>query len=134
MAANKAGYRRHAASVRSHEVKARFNDAELVRVVAAAQRDGLKPGAWVAQAATRAARVATGELRPDWAALQAVWEELRQLRWLAGNLGGNLNDVARHANTTGEIARHTAIVLGMVRRLAARLDTQLDAIDRELRP
>ena len=47
-------------------------------------------------------------------------QELADARRLVRNVGGNLNDVAKHANATGEIHAGTRQVLGMVARAVAQ--------------
>lgn len=58
---------------------------------------------------------------------------MRHLRRLLGNVAGNLNDVARHANSTGELAPESAAVLDYVRRTNDKLDTELMSLLRRLR-
>jgi hypothetical protein len=50
-----------------------------------------------------------------------------------GNVAGNLNDVARHANSTGQLAHETAAVLDFVRRTNERTDAELMGLLRRLR-
>jgi hypothetical protein len=55
-------------------------------------------------------------------ALMMASQELADARRLVRNVGGNLNDVAAHANTTGEIHAGTRQVLGMVARAVVRVE------------
>ncbi|MFI5615011.1 hypothetical protein [Amycolatopsis sp. NPDC051903] len=79
------------------------------------------------------AEVRNGQRRPDWEGLLDVAEELRQVRWLLGNIAGNLNDVARVANSTGEIGEEAGTVLGLVRRIAGRADASLGELKEQTR-
>ncbi|WP_180819515.1 hypothetical protein [Gordonia terrae] len=64
---------------------------------------------------------------------QRLLDDVRQLRRLLGNVAGNLNDVARHANSTGELAPESAAVLDYVRRTNEKVDAELMALLRRLR-
>lgn len=102
-------------------------------VVEAAERASLRTGAWVARAAYAESLVATGRRRQDWRGLAVLAGELRELRRLLGNIGGNLNDVARHANTEHRLAPETERVLRLVRDLAGRTSEQLRAVREQTR-
>lgn len=138
--APKAGRRARTAEHRRAVVKARLSPVEHAAVVIAARRVRLAPGAWVADTAVKAA---LGELRPlpaDWSTqvreLMSYRAELMDERRILRNIGGNLNDVARHANTYGTIHDATAQVLRLVAGTVARIDTtvtHLDDVVRRLR-
>lgn len=127
------GNRAHAPTPRARRVTALFDDTEWAVVVEAAERASLRPGAWVARAAVAESLVATGRRRSDWRGLLALAGELRDLRRLLGNIGGNLNDVARHANTEHTLAPETDRVLAMVRDLAGRTSQQLQVVREQTR-
>ena len=67
------------------------------------------------------------------AGAREVLDEVRHLRRLMGNVAGNLNDVARHANSTGELVEQSGAILDFVRRTNERVDAELMAILRRLR-
>jgi len=48
--------------------------------------------------------------------------ELMEARRVLTNVGGNLNDVARHANSTSEVHEATGRVLELVARVVARVE------------
>jgi hypothetical protein len=77
----------------------RYTDDEFAVIVMVAALDRMKPGAWAQQAAYDAAiRRRRGDLA-DWSAVEALVAELRQHRRLLTNIGGNLNDLVRVANS-----------------------------------
>lgn len=147
----KRGYRAHTteASPRTRQEVYLSAEERLVIEVASGQ-EKLKPGAFIAAAAVRAARAAVGgrseasgpgvgtgpEDSPvplEISQARELLDEVRQVRRLMGNVAGNLNDVAKHANSTGELAPHTEAVLDFVRRTNERVDLELMRLLRRLR-
>ena len=111
-------------------VTGRFNAAEYVAVTQAAARDGLTPGAWVAAVATTAAARPVGaasatQKHPE---LEGLRSELLAVRRLATNISGNLNDVAKHANSTGELKPEVVAMMEFIRKLARRMDRVIEDI------
>jgi hypothetical protein len=110
---------------RPHSVNVWLSDLELAAVTVAAARAGRAVSAWVGEAAFAAATQGRGPAR-SWAgtmqALMMASQELADARRLVRNVGGNLNDVAAHANATGDIHAGTRQVLGMVARAVARIE------------
>ncbi|WP_336160011.1 hypothetical protein [Amycolatopsis sp. VC5-11] len=107
--------------------------AVIVQVAALA---GMRPSAWVAQAAYDTAlreHLGTGTERQ---AVTALIDELREHRRVLANIGGNVNDLARVANSTGQVEQ--AVVAATVLRLVANVvhasDTLLTDIRRRLLP
>ncbi|MBY4575455.1 hypothetical protein ACN94_17980 [Gordonia paraffinivorans] len=142
------GHRPHVPKGRRQERKVYFDTEERAVIEVAAGMMGLRFGAYVASAAVRDARSlvarsarAASEAEAERAApvglsvseAQELLDEVRQLRRLLGNVAGNLNDVARHANSTGELAPESAAVLDYVRRTNNKLDTELMTLLRRLR-
>jgi len=124
------GHREHAEERRLKRVTGRFNAAEYVAVTQAAARDGLKPGAWVAAVATTAAARPVGsasmvQRHPE---LEGLRSELLAVRRLATNISGNLNDVAKHANSTGELKGEVVAMMEFIRKLARRMDRVIEDI------
>lgn len=108
----------------------RFNAAEYVAVAQAAARDGLTPGAWVAAVATTAAARPVGaasatQKHPE---LEGLRSELLVVRRLASNMSGNLNDVAKHANSTGELRGEVVALMEYIRGLSRRMDRVIEDI------
>lgn len=131
------GYRGQAAGARRERRGAlRYTDAEWAVIVQVAAVEGMRPGAWAQQAAFEAAvRVHRGE-RTDRATVEALLEELRQHRRVLTNVGGNLNDVARTANATGELPSLLAAttVLKLIRNVVLASDTLVSEVRSELLP
>ena len=117
--------RPRAAGGRPHSVNVWLSDLELAAVTVAAQRAGRAVSAWVGEAAFAAGTQGRGPARSWAATMQALMmasQELADARRLVRNVGGNLNDVAAHANATGDIHAGTQQVLGMVARAVARVE------------
>lgn len=121
------GYRDHAprdAGKRKARTSVLYTDTEWAAITVAAAADGMTPGAWVAQIAfTEARRANAGDLL-DGRAVAELRAELREHRRVLTNIGGNLNDVARVANSTGalENAAQAAAVLRLVRHVVQSSD------------
>jgi len=127
---------------RDRKKEALFTTEELAVIELASARRGLRPGAFIAATAVEAARSITSadSDRPgavDHAAaaheLREFTGEVRELRRLLGNVAGNLNDVARHANSTGEVGANADAVLDYTRRMNTRIDSWLMEMLRSLR-
>jgi len=124
------GHREHAEERRLKRVTGRFNAAEYVAVTQAAARDGLTPGAWVAAVATTAAArpVGSASMVQKHPELEGLRSELLVVRRLATNISGNLNDVAKHANSTGELKGEVVAMMEFIRKLARRMDRVIEDI------
>lgn len=111
---------------RPHSVRVSLSDFEAAAVHAAAARAGLDVAAWLGEAGLAQATRGRGPASswgPVMQALMGAQAELAAARRVLRNVGGNLNDVAAHANTTGEIHAATGRVVGLVARAVARVDT-----------
>lgn len=53
---------------------------------------------------------------------QAMIQELAQIRTLLGRVSSNINQIARHANSTGEFPADAAAATDAMRRLMVRID------------
>ncbi|WP_406639099.1 hypothetical protein [Amycolatopsis sp. WGS_07] len=96
----------------------------------------MRPSAWVAQAAYDTAlreHLGTGT---DRQAAAALLEELREHRRVLANIGGNVNDLARVANSTGQLEHAAALatVLRLVANVVHAADTMLTDVRRRLLP
>lgn len=122
---------------RPHSVRVSLSDAEMAQVRAAAARDGVSTAAWLGEAGLRVARSESG------AAPAAAWGtvmqqlmvlrgELMEHRRVLRNAGGNLNDVARHANSTGELHPATAAVQRLVARAVGQVEQAVAQVDTAL--
>ena len=72
-----------------------YTDVEWARIVAAAALAGKRPGAWVAEVAHDAARWRLRGLPAGREVLVELAEQVRSMRNVLANIGGNLNDVAQ---------------------------------------
>lgn len=59
---------------------------------------------------------------------EAVVTELFAVHRLLGNIANNVNQVARVANSTGEVVPQVPEVLAAVRRVAERIDRVVDGL------
>lgn len=141
---SKRGYRSHAPGEVRKPKQVWLSTEERAVVDRAAGQMELTPGAFLAAAGVRAARAAVGaaasteegESGPvplEVSEARELLDEVRRLRRLMGNVAGNLNDVAKHANSTGQLAPETAAVLDFVRRTNERTDVELMGLLRRLR-
>lgn len=139
------GHRPHVQAGRRTRSEVYLSTEERATIEVAAGRAGLRRGAYVAAAAVRAARAdlagASATAAGDSAdpvpltvsEARELIEEVRTVRRLTGNLAGNVNDLARHANSTGELADDTAATLAYLRRFNSRFDDELMGLLRRLR-
>jgi hypothetical protein len=89
---------------RRDQGRMRFSDDEWAVIVVAATREGWEANPWVQMVAYERA-VQLRDSR-DGVTSSAVLKEFRELRRLLTNIGGNVNDLARAANSTGELQSH----------------------------
>lgn len=133
----KRGHRAHGVVVRSRRKEALFTPDEYALIEQASAHRGLKAGAFIAATAVEAAKAMTAGAEDRTTAtvheLRGVAAEVRELRRLLGNVAGNLNDVARHANSTGELGGNADAVLDFTRRMNTRIDAWLIEHLRSLR-
>ncbi len=124
------GHREHAEERRLKRVTGRFNAVEYMAVRRAADREGLTPGAWLAAVAmTVASRpVSSARMVQKHPELEGMRTELLVVRRLATNISGNLNDVAKHANSTGELKPEVEALMTYIRKLARRMDRVIEDI------
>lgn len=128
--------RARAVGGRPHHVTVWLSDDEFAAVSGGAERSGMAAGAWLGQVGVAAAevgpapRVGSASLRAQAvvAELVELQNQLREARRVLRNVGGNLNDVARAANSTGELAAET----GDVERLVARVVESVEATVRQV--
>ena len=128
--------RSRAVGGRPHQITVWLSREELAAVTRAAERAGMAPGAWlgesgVASAGTEpGAGVAGG--RDVALELMALRSELMESRRVLTNIGGNLNDVARHANSTSELHAATGDVQALVARVVARVESVAGHVDQRV--
>ena len=121
--------RQHHLPGRAHQLKLRYSEQELADVAAAAERSGLTPSGYAAEAALAAARESEPPAAEPWRqALVEVMEARTQVR----RFGTNVNQAVRALNATGEppewLARAVAFAASAVEQLdeaATRLARRL---------
>lgn len=121
---------------RQHRVLVDLSDREMAQVATAAARAGLARGAWLGEVGVECAAAdespvpaGTGE---EMQALMMLRAELMDGRRLLRNVGGNLNDVARHVNAVSELHASTERVTELVERAVERLDGTVSSVDRQM--
>jgi hypothetical protein len=137
VAGGQQGYREHSRfGRRVPRGTLRYNEFEWAVIAQVAAIADQKPGAWAQQAAYEAAlRANQGEPTTREAVVELA-EELRQHRRVLTNIGGNLNDLARVANSTGEIQLVAAAqtVMRLIGNVVRASDTLVVAIRKRLLP
>ena len=117
---------------RTHSVRVSFSDMEMAVVRTAAMRAGVADASWVGQTAVGAAGAVPGPATswgPVLQDLMVLRTELMENRRVLTNVGGNLNDVARHANSTGEVHQATVRVQSLVARAVERVEEAVVAVE-----
>jgi hypothetical protein len=112
-------------------VRVSLSAEEWALVEAGAEREGMAMAAWMGVVGVRAAvpqADAPVDLGGQMVKLGLVHDGLVDLRRILRNVGGNLNDIARHANTTGAIAPETSAVEELVARVVQHVDVNLDEL------
>ena len=114
--ANEVGGRTH-----SHRVK--VTEREAVALAERAQERGVSvPRLLVEAALTDPATSATAAER------QEAMVELFAVRRLLAAVSNNVNQLARQANSTGQVPAEAAATIGAARRLAGRIDGAIDGL------
>jgi hypothetical protein len=96
-----------------------YDNVEWSVIEQAAALEGLRPGAFVSRTALDAARVRVTGVLLDRGVLVKLHEALAHHSNRLAKIGGNLNDIAKHANSTHEVAtvREQALAIqAIVRR------------------
>ncbi|MFE9513741.1 plasmid mobilization relaxosome protein MobC [Streptomyces sp. NPDC006643] len=105
---------------RMHQPSCRMNDTEYQRLARGAAACGMSIAAFLARAGLNAARD-LDRTAAEVAGEREVVSELFALRRRLGQIGNNLNQVAKAANS-GADAPHATAVLDAVERTARRVD------------
>lgn len=119
---------------RSRKVYVALSDEEFTRIAAMAAGQNLAPGAWLGmvgleltRSPARGEELTSGRAARTQALLE-VYAALMDSRRILRNIGGNLNDVARHANSTGTLPVETRQVQAIVARRVLSMDPMLAAL------
>jgi hypothetical protein len=131
------GRRAHVRGGRPHRVEVSYSAEEYAAVVGAATRAGVAVSAWLGETGVRLARGAGGTARAaGWGALMqrlmVVHNELLETRRVLRNVGGNLNDVARVGNASGNLPAETGRVQALVARCVVRVEEAVGTVSAAL--
>jgi hypothetical protein len=90
----------------------------------------MSDAAWLGEVGVRAAQPPPPApvLAPVIQRLMNLHAELMDGRRILRNVGGNLNDVARHANSTREVHQETRRIEALVESVVQRLDETVSSI------
>ncbi|WP_433332892.1 hypothetical protein [Spirillospora sp. CA-294931] len=116
--------RSHRTPRRNRAVFVAFSEEEYAVVVAAAEREFLATGAYVAQAALAAAG---GEARPEYAVLRELLAGLMQASGQARRIGINLNQSVAALNS-GEVSQQSQWYAQAAARTVGKLDELADQV------
>jgi hypothetical protein len=125
------GYRGHARFKRERRGALRYTEAEWALIITAAVRHRMRPGAWAQQAALDAA---AAEVRGAGVGRQELTELITALtehRNALARVGGNLNQLAAFANSTG--GQIPAAAAGILRQVRERVNQSDQLIARSWR-
>ena len=115
-----------------------FSVWEMAQVMSGAGREGMAAAAWLGEVGVRAASApsapVTGAPGRRMQQLMVMPAELMDLRRILRNVGGNLNDVARHANSTATLGAETGQVQALMARVVLRIDTAVAMLLQVLDP
>ena len=120
---------------RPHTTTVSFSESEWAAIEAAAARAAMAPGAWVGDSAARAAELPEPVVpgaRVSAGAAGSRMQELMEDRRVLRNIGGNLNDIARVANTDGALESTVGQVAQMVARAVERIDRTVTEVDQQV--
>ena len=94
-------------------VRVSMSEAERAQLMMLEQQTGLSPSALMVEAVFGSADPVAVQLRRNQLA------ELIQMRHLMATIANNVNQIARHANSTGEVLPETVETLQEARRFGA---------------
>lgn len=113
-----------AAGARENRVVIKHTDEEIATVRAMAAVQGITPPRLYVRALT------TGDVEAA-ARLQRIRDELSATRRLLAAVSNNVNQIAAAANATGEVGEGLEATLEAVRRVTARVDGVVRAVQEE---
>lgn len=103
-------------------VRVSMSEAERAQLMVLEQQTGLSPSALMVQAVFGSADPVAVQLRRNQLA------ELIQMRQLMATIANNVNQIARHANSTGEVLPETVETLHEARRLGADVLAKIEEL------
>lgn len=104
---------------RERKLVVKLSDKEMAAIDEVCERLGMTPGAWVGEMAVRYARGQLDPIPADWRDLIG---ELVSWRTEVVRAGTVINQVARHANATGEFEDGAERLVALTERLLTRVD------------
>lgn len=109
------------------EQRVRYNVSMSAEERGRLHKIALDSGRTLSEVLVRSALDSDGSTRMDWRQLAA---ELMLMRQPLAQVGNNLNQLARHANSTGEFPREAEDLTGTIRAQLDQISAFLDRLDR----
>ena len=103
-------------------VRVSMSEAERAQLMLLEQQTGLSPSALMVEAVFGSADPVAVQLRRNQLA------ELIQMRHLMATIANNVNQIARHANSTGEVLPETVETLQEARRFGADVLAKIEEL------
>ena len=103
-------------------VRVSMSEAERAQLMVLEQQTGLSPSALMVEAVFGSADPVAVQLRRNQLA------ELIQMRHQMATIANNVNQIARHANSTGEVLPETAETLREARRLSDEVLVKIEEL------
>ena len=103
-------------------VQVSMSEAERAQLMVLEQQTGLSPSALMVEAVFGSADPVAVQLRRNQLA------ELIQMRHLMATIANNVNQIARHANSTGEVLPETVETLQEARRFGADVLAKIEEL------
>ena len=103
-------------------VRVSMSEAERAQLMMLEQQTGLSPSALMVEAVFGSADPVAVQLRRNQLA------ELIQMRHLMATIANNVNQIARHANSTGEVLPETVETLQEARRFGADVLAKIEEL------
>ncbi|PAU86864.1 plasmid mobilization relaxosome protein MobC [Kocuria sp. WN036] len=103
-------------------VRVSMSEAERAALMVLEQQTGLSPSALMVEAVFGSADPVAVQLRRNQLA------ELIQMRHLMATIANNVNQIARHANSTGEVLPETVETLQEARRFGADVLAKIEEL------
>lgn len=126
--------RKRSSSPRSNQVLVRLSDEEYERVAAGAAATNLTVPAYLARRGQEEIAPVQSGQRVTEAQMRALVSELYALKRILGLAGNNLNQIARMANSTGEVADETVHYAALIARTLERLEQFVSGLRRWIEP
>lgn len=103
-------------------VQVSMSESERAQLLALEQRTGMSPSALMVEAVFGSADPVAIQLR------QSQLSELLQMRRLMATIANNVNQIARHANSTGELLPETAETVRQAREFGEEVLAKIEEL------